>query len=352
MLRNKQKKIVIVFSTLVSFVLILGLFLNMSRLQEEAKTNTFNRIYKEDLAKLTRSFRFQEELGEIKHFNGELYLHDFQNQQIVKVDTLGNLLGKYNQKVDKHSRSFIVGWDVDQNGTYFANAVEKRIIHLGFDETVLAQYDFNNFIERAGRLKEEKFIISTRDLRDLTDTSKIFKISFVLVDVKNQSKKRLIYPLPDVEDSRMKLDGFFVNNRYGQTFYVCFMAGLFFSIDDEGKFLYLNETIDKTPLPKVLAYGSNRRFDPFAPFINRSAGADKNYLYILSNARAVETEYDSESSIVDVYQVSNGEYLWSFKIPDYEGQRAISIVVAPNGFYFRQGTNITYYSIAKNSQLW
>ena len=347
MINLRQKKLILSALSIFSVIIILALFLNMNYVQNRFKSRDFYRHYNEDFFKMDRSFQVEANLSEIKYFKGKLYLFNYIKNEIVEYDTLGKLLNRYKENIDPNIGSQIIGWHVDENGIYLADSRRHVLTHLGFDNTVLTQFDPEQFIHRGYSLKGNQFIIVTPNLKDRANLK---KLTMMLVDIKSKTKTKLDFPFPDIEDSRMKMSGFFIKNDIDRIFYVCFMTGMFISINDQGEFQYLAKTIDKSPYPNILDNEVSRRFDPLSPTINMAASADREYLYILSLINS-KNDDNSDATAMDVYRINDGSYVKSYRVPLYQGKGASSVAVGPNGFYFIQDKNINHYQLIDNRKL-
>lgn len=135
-------------------------------------------------------------------------------------------------------------------------------------------------------------------------------------------------------------------------------AGQFTAFDSLGQILYHKQTIDASPLPTIesknvggsvyttLSKGSRT-------MINVSASTDKKYLYILSNAKSPEIreikQGQNEIGVIDAYDIQNGNYVFSFKIPnlgrtDIKTDVPSGITIGERGIYVIQGAYICLYS--------
>jgi hypothetical protein len=187
--------------------------------------------------------------------------------------------------------------------------------------------------DRAHRLEKNKYLIKGMDPQSSR------RELFQLLDISSDSIKVLNFRLPRVEND-MSLDGVFAKNERGQNFYICHRAGYFFSFDARGEFLYGKETVDRTAPSRMIEHGSGIAVDPTSQLVNISLSATDKLLYILSRAIA---NGDQGKEFVDVYDVKDGSYKWSFNIPTYEGASALAIAVGPNGLYAVEGQKIVYY---------
>ena len=333
----------ILLLTALAFVLIFVLFLNTQSIQNQAKEKDFVRNYLENTSKLKKAFEYNGQ-GGIKYFQGKLFIRGLNKGKIVAVDTDGNILNHYFEKIPDGIESAIVSWEVDEKGVYMADARRHLITHVGFNNELIYQYKPGIKIGRAGKLRGDHFVINT------PDTSDYYKLSIVKVDVKKDSIIQLNYPLANVENNILKYIGFYLRNSSGQTFYVCHKNGQFICANNDGKFKYLAPTIDKSPLPNVVKQGPKLTFDPLSPLVNKSACADNEYLYILTRISA-SGESLSNSSVIDAYNIEDGQYAWSLKVENFHGEKISMMTVAPDRFYLSQGEFITYLKKPKINYL-
>ena len=344
MLKLRQNSSLLIFFTLLSALLTLTLFLNMIHHQKRAKEGVFIRNYLGDLI-FSSSFASEEEEGDLKYYDNTLYSENIYNSQIVAFDTSGTVVKIYGKKREDHLSS-IIGWHVDETGIYLIDQKRKVFEHLNFDNQLLYEHKTEKLFYGAGKLTGNKFIIHAPRLSK-SNPGERFKLRFLTIDLDNQKVENLNNPLPDMEYGTLKLDGHYLKNTIGQVFYVCKMAGLFFSIHEDGMLKYVAETIDKTPAPKIISSIEGIRYDPLAPRVNRSISANNDYLYILSDLKSLFDD-GSFSNAIDMYNVKDGSYEYSIKVPRFKGVSAQKIAVSPSGdLYIRFGENIVYYKIRK-----
>ena len=345
MVKIRQNSSSIVFFTFLSALLSLALFLNMKHNQKVAKEGVFVRNYHPEDLTFVRAFISKEE-GDLRYYNNVLYTNDIYTSQIVAFDTLGNLKKKYGRKKEDNLSS-IIGWHVDETGIHTADHKRKIFEHLSFENELLLEYKTEKLIYGATKLTGNRYMITTPKVSESNPGEK-FKLMFVAIDTDSQRAEALNNPFPNIEFSSVKFSGHYIKNALDQIFYVCKMAGFFFSINKEGKIKYFTETIDKTPTPKLVTSEVGIRYDPLAPAVNLSLSVDNDYLYILSNLKSLfEDEQNSRS--IDVYNVKDGSYEYSIKVPNFNGITAQKIAISLNGdFYIRYGENIAYYQFEKS----
>ncbi len=110
----------------------------------------------------------------------------------------------------------------------------------------------------------------------------------------------------------------------GNLVYVYFYRNQFLCLDSNIRVLIKGHTIDSilTPHIKLSQIASDRATTFSAPplMVNYTACANAGYLFVNSKLKAKneDDESFSENSVIDIYSLKTGEYLYSFYIPDHE----------------------------------
>jgi hypothetical protein len=125
-------------------------------------------------------------------------------------------------------------------------------------------------------------------------------------------------------DGIFSLDGTISRDQYNHHFtYVYFYRNEFISLDSNLNILLKGKTIDSisTPQIKISEITSEGITTLSAPplTVNKTSCADSNYLFVDSKLRARNQDEESfeASSVIDIYSLRNGEYLYSFYVPDH-----------------------------------
>jgi hypothetical protein len=124
-------------------------------------------------------------------------------------------------------------------------------------------------------------------------------------------------------DGVFSLDGNLIRDPHSRNLvYVYFYRNEFLYMDSNLNILMKGKTIDSihTPQLKVARILSAGTITFSAPrlIVNRSSCADSGFLFVNSGLRA-RNEYEvsfDENSVIDIYSLKNGEYLYSFYVPD------------------------------------
>lgn len=173
-------------------------------------------------------------------------------QQIVELDTVGNLVATYGNYAAGSDSSYflmIIGWGVDQNGIYVADAEKRTLSLLSFDNTIASSFKIRFPIVRADYLGNDEFIVKS------FDSIQIDQDKFINVSLSEQRVNLINNLLPSIENGDFVLDGFFIKNSAGRHFHVCYMKGLYQATDNTGQLLYNTATVDQSPDPFVIRAG-------------------------------------------------------------------------------------------------
>jgi hypothetical protein len=124
-------------------------------------------------------------------------------------------------------------------------------------------------------------------------------------------------------DGIFSLDGIIASNRTNRRLiYVYFYKNQFIYLDTNFNPLLKGKTIDSITVPhiKLSRINSQNAITFSAPplVVNKSCFLDTSLLYINSGMRARnETEeIFNDNSVIDIYNLKNGEYIYSFYVPD------------------------------------
>jgi hypothetical protein len=145
--------------------------------------------------------------------------------------------------------------------------------------------------------------------------------------VKSTSNPNVIKRFPGIltgiGDGVFSLDGQLVQDSHSKNMvYVYFYRNEYIYLDTNLNILMKKHTIDtvRTPQIKISEINSEQKTTFSSPplTVNKTCCTDSNLLFINSKLKA-NNEFEesfSGSSVIDIYSLKNGEYLYSFYIPD------------------------------------
>jgi hypothetical protein len=145
-------------------------------------------------------------------------------------------------------------------------------------------------------------------------------------------------------------NGVMVKNQAGSIFRVSNYCGEFIAFDEKtGQILYGRKTIDPTAKDKTK--NSNTKIPTNLKTmreINLSATANSQYLFVLSNTASPDIkdfEHNfTDERVIDVYQINNGDYAFSFVAPKYDGKRAKGLTIVKESIWLLYDNDIVQYN--------
>jgi hypothetical protein len=135
-------------------------------------------------------------------------------------------------------------------------------------------------------------------------------------------------------DGIFSLDGsLFRDQNTGILNYVYFYRNEFLSLDTNLNIIAKGKTIDTIHTPQIklsrIISENNTTFSAPPLLVNKISCADSGFLFINSGLMANNENEDSFKSgaVVDIYSLKNGEYIYSFYVPDDNGVKMKSFQV-------------------------
>jgi hypothetical protein len=311
--------------------------------------------------KLIRTIPFSESIFRIWAFDDQLYVQNWTNINLMRVDTLGRTLSIIGRK-GRAPGEFLTITNVSIQNENITVIDHRNLTISEFDKNGLLKKNttLNIGITEGVKISSNLYIFKTYNA-DTKDTE-----SFLIFDIDNSHSQTISIPRLQSSQAQkdafnIELSGFFNNRNRKQIFHVCSFTGQFTAFDSTGKLLYHQYTVDQSPLPNVTIRGSGKEMYvvPASRDINLDADADAEYLYILSNAATPSIKMiaagTNAQGVIDIYRATDGKYLCSIKIPmqatnDKFLQKTapLSISVCKNKLYVVQGVSIYSYTFDKS----
>jgi hypothetical protein len=326
-----KKRIVFIIATaslvVIGFYSIYHFRFTQSRnaeVQSLAPTNNRNYLSDGEI-KIVRSFECLPDVWNVHWLDNQLYIQTWGGQNIITIDSSGKTLqilskagnapGEFQQIESIVVRDSTIGV-IDTRTMSVADIHKntKKLLYTG---------KFNYSVNSGIKLADGLYLITKFDPGTVTQES--FSVANLL---KKETKNVLLTRL---EKSRVgdklrstESNGFFTSraDKHG-VFRVYTRAGQFAAFDTAGNPLYRSYTVDKTSLPDVVSKkAGSMTYITYAKdsrLVNLSACTDNNFLYILSNAKSPDIpeykEGENKIGVVDAYNLTNGKYVFSFKVP-------------------------------------
>jgi hypothetical protein len=311
-------------------------------------------------ASLVNSFEVPGNIGKLYSYGDKIYGYNFSQATLHEMNAAGAILktiGKRGQGPGEFEH--IDDIDIDSTGFYFLDTDQLRVTVFDSRGTFKNLQPFATSIRRGIRLRGASYLV--RETSENSTSSETEEFTILHTNAKHPERtsvKRLEKSLsqnPSIND--MEIDGAFLRSTTGKIFRPSFHAGQFQAFDSAGKPLFRVHTIDKSPLPRMSQEkaGDNviTAYSPETRTICYDAAADEKFLFILSNAAhpdLVELKQGTNKDvIIDAYNVSNGLYRFSIKLPPLDLSNPKlnvpkSIVCTKNGFFLLCGAYVHQYS--------
>jgi hypothetical protein len=153
-------------------------------------------------------------------------------------------------------------------------------------------------------------------------------------------------------DGVLSLDGqLLYDKQVNKFFYIYFYRDQIICFDTSLSLIYRKNTIDTTSYADIhmkhVIKGNYTSLSSPPLFVNKSSFVAGPWIYICSTMIAkndLKNEV-ADQSIIDVYEVKNGSYKASFRIPDFNGNKISAFLAFKSGLVLLQGGYISTYTL-------
>jgi len=161
---------------------------------------------------------------------------------------------------------------------------------------------------------------------------------FVLGKRNAVSKQQTIFRdlLEHRPDGLFAQDGFLLGNRHQTLVYLYRYCNKFIVMDTAMKLLYRGRTIDTVSHVQLQLGATDKgreiKMATPPPTVNQYTCTAKGYLFVKSALRADNelSDITKEASVVDVYDLKNGNYKFSFYVPDHDHEKMQQFLISGN----------------------
>lgn len=337
MIRNIRA---IILATLLALFTIFALLAISLRGTKESTTRV-NRVFGHTMI-ITDSMAVNFFPDDFRVFNNDIYALDFKNAQVIRSEYQGKIITRYGARGKKPGEfELILSYDVDTDGLYIVDSKKHCITHFDPEGALISDYP-NQRLTRAVHLSQDSFLI-----RGIFDDS-LKNQEFIVKNVKTNNYLFAEQGLTMNNDGGLSTDGFFIVNKEEQgCYYVPYYTNSILKFDKHGHLIYKAETIDGGTIgPKVTSLGKGvfSLKEQTRP-VHKQACCDTMNLFIISSAKSVNDKNEDKKVIVDVYAARNGNYLYSFHLPYYQGFQPSRIQSYKDGLLVLQGNYLVYYKL-------
>lgn len=178
----------------------------------------------------------------------------------------------------------------------------------------------------------------------------------------DSAKTVVQYPLPNVANGFFANDGILqFDKKTKRILYMYFYRGEILSLDTNLKLVLKCKTIDTVlhPAIKIGELSSHYRTNQKKiitqkeppKFVNTYMTTFDGKIYVLSHLKAdnESTANFKNNQVVDVYEIYDGSYQYSFYIPKYEGEKLDQLQVNQNNITGIYGSKLVLYKIGRGS---
>jgi hypothetical protein len=319
----------------------------------------YQRKYIQPDISLLRAFEIPVDAFRLSSFGENLYLQTWSSQSFYQINPQnGQIIRTFGRKGNGPGEFMqIDNVSIDRKAVYIFDRQHGSISEFTHQGMLNRTYKLSEGALRGVLLEGTTFLL--KPFGGGTTSEEIFSVVDVTTNNSTSIKARRIKPSEADDMSRpLELDGPFIRNGNGVVFRVSVTAGQFLAFGAKGNPLYVRKTLDQTEPPPPTAKSVNGQqyvtYGAGVRDINTAAWADTKHLYILSNAPSPDiptlNKAKNTIGVVDIYKVKNGDYLYSFKIPEYKTPNApfeppSSFVIANGKLYTICGVTICTYSL-------
>nr|WP_121272647.1 hypothetical protein [Pedobacter schmidteae] len=234
-----------------------------------------------------------------------------------------------------------------QNSLFIVDQQKPAIWMADLTDIAAAkEYALSHYMEQHTPLSPVS--LACTSFNKLNKQTEIIKLDFA-----DKTSKPGNYKLIAQADGYLCSKGFlaYTNNHlvYAYTF-----RNQFICLDSNLQEFYRGKTIDANEHINFkvvkLESDSSRNFSKSPLYVNKMIALNESYLFINSGIRAKnETAYAfKNSSAIDVYQINDGRYAFSFYIPMYKGERIRTFKVAGSRMAVLAGNYLLTYNLKFN----
>jgi hypothetical protein len=342
-MRIKRPAIILTTLLFFSFTIIATLAFFSKNINE--KKNGFNRRLVNTVLKPLKQIEFPAAINRmIGSRNGKMFFQGNPPYEIYitddRLDSLKTITLPLSPdtKISSGIRMFLQGAHI-----YISCRNLPGIIDYNLDSGNYYQYNLPYFYSKDVNISEDQFILRTRDLQSKDPV-------FVKLTLNNKGSRVEDHFSEKRGESGFPTDGIlYYDSATRQACYTYFYQNGFICMDTNLNITVKARTIDtitKREL-KIARVGSFSTMKQPPQFVNYIGSVSAGKLYLQSMLKA-DNEFPldfSENTVVDVYDLSNGNYNASFYIPSQNGKRPFQFDVNDKKLYAIYGKQVVVYEL-------
>lgn len=319
-----KKQIIIIIVIIISCLLGFYLLIFVGR---KKSNNGFTRKFRKVDFNIPHVFELPDRTFDIVRKSvGGISLHNYSNQFLMyNINYDLKLLRTQSLNVPKGLDSSYVNVDIRETNIYLSNSKGVVIKERGKIKFYPIQSSYSDLAIGISN--------STVVARSMGIDKQGRTMSLIKVSVHGDSKIIETYKFPKQADGFIGNDGYLrYDKEKARLFYIYCYLGEFLCLDTNLKVIYKAKTIDTVTkanikfglFKKKLEDGTKvNELTQTAPpeFINKDIAVDDQFVFVASKLKADNESFSSfsDNQPIDVYDMENGRYLYSFYIPKYKG---------------------------------
>jgi hypothetical protein len=296
-------------------------------------------------------------------YDSNIYCVNFNTQSIVVLDAQTAMVKRQIGGKGPGPGEFqsITGFTVDKRGVSVVDGGKISITEFDHQGRMIRLYKHSKQMMTAIRLSAP-FQYLIKPVQPLED----YKEQFQIVNIDQQTSQsiyatsKIVLPQSDPIQASLQtiyFEGPMLKNANGYVFRVPWLCGEFIAFDEQsGRVLYGRQTVDKTTVHRDPSTATSREGQSKTVSfslgnmrrVNLSAAANAQYLFVLSNAASPSIKDFkpnwTDERVVDVYNVKNGDYVFSFLLPKHNGRRAKEFTLTEDVFCVLYDDEIVRYA--------
>ncbi|MDZ4148794.1 MAG: hypothetical protein U1C58_10955 [Flavobacteriaceae bacterium] len=318
---------------LITILLVLGLYIFIEDRNSSVIFNENRKITKTLVVK--KSFTLTKELDLMRFHKNKLFFVNWNDGTIERMDLKSfNIDKTFGRKGEGPTENLNISmYEIEEESFFTYDQKNHTIQQVSFDDSLLYYKKIATSLWGSVKVGES-FLLGGWD-KEMN-----YKMSFEKYNMSDGDlvtvDAELIFN--DVKFSGLIYHGFFVKNQ-NYEIYIPFSNDKIFVFDNSPSFAYSYNLIYDVPNPEFRYVGDELIPDRKNFESNSNAFLDDlNYLYILS-----KIQNESDSMIVDVYNIAEKTYSHSFKIPNFKGEEAREIIKIKSLFYVLYNSSLVSY---------
>jgi hypothetical protein len=309
------------------------------------KKNGFNRRFLTTTLRPEKQFSFPVTVSRMIGSQGsKLYFQDKSPYELYTTDLNGGSIMRILLSITPDNK-LQAGFQMYLNrGNLYISARNKPgIIAYNLESGSAVSHVFNQYFSKDVLIAKDEFILRTID-RGTNDPV------FIRIDL-NNSHSRVEDHFSEKNGMRnFPTDGIlYYDSTTHRACYTCFYQNGFICMDTNLHLLLKARTIDTiTKRTITVAHvGSSYTMKQPPPLVNYTGAVSAGKLYLESMLKA-DNELPSdfaENTVIDAYSLTNGNYIASFYIPPFMGNKAYQFNVIDKKIYAIYSKTIVVYDL-------